>query len=120
MTFIDLVALSEIQSDFGKLSAEAACIWFAFWAVRRKYELDYKLDRTAQTVRWLKVAISVPLGQLGARIFEPLRIFSAFLFLAFLAWPSFAYQLTRLLRNLRILREPAASQPNLPGPPRGG
>jgi|ERR1700687_221206 hypothetical protein len=111
MTFVNLVALGEIQSDVSKLLAEAVCVWFAFWAIRRKYELDYKLDRAAQIVRWLAIAVSIPLGQLGARIFEPLRIFSAFLFLAFLAWPNFAYHLTRLLRSWRVLRDPRSSGP---------
>jgi hypothetical protein len=85
----------EIQSDLGRLTTEAVCVWLAFWALRRKYGIDYKLDRTAQIVRWSIVAISVPLGRIGALKFEPLRIFSAFLFLAFLVWPNFAYHLTK-------------------------
>lgn len=90
---------SEIHSYVSSLAAQAVCVWLAVWAIRRKYALDYKLDRTAQAVRWSIVALSVPLGRIGALKWEPLRIFSAFLFLAFLAWPNFAYHLIQLFRR---------------------
>src|SRR6266849_6619181 len=91
--------MTEGIQTYLKLAADAACIWLAFWALRRKYELDYKLDPMARTIRWLIVAASVPLARIGAVKFEPLRVFSAFLFLAFLVWPNLAYHLARIFRK---------------------
>ncbi len=102
-----LTMIGEIQADAGRLAAEAVSVWLAFWAIRRKYDLDYRLDRTAQILRWVIIAAAVGLGRLGAQKFEPLRIFSAFLFLSFLAWPNFAYHLTRILRRWKLIPAPS-------------
>jgi hypothetical protein len=82
-----------------ELIASAIGVWFAAWGIRRKYQLDLHLDRTAQLLRWVVVAGSVVLGRVGAMTSEPLRLVSALVFLAFIAWPNFAYHLALLLRK---------------------
>jgi hypothetical protein len=64
MSFVTIFKLSDVGSDLGTLFAEAVSVWLGFWAIRRKYDLDYKLDRSAQVMRWTIIAISVPLGPL--------------------------------------------------------
>lgn len=81
------------------LTASAATIWFAFWAIRSKYELDYPLDRGSRTIRWGMIAIGFFLALLRAPEFKPLRLLGGVLYLGFLCWPNFAYHLSRLFRR---------------------
>lgn len=83
-----------------KLIAESICVWLAFWAIRRKYELDYKLDRSMQALRWLVVVGAILLARYAAETSELLRVLSALVFLSFLAWPNLAYHLVRVSREL--------------------
>jgi hypothetical protein len=86
-------------SYLGELAAGAVSIWFFFWPYRRKYELDYKLDRTAQTVRWSIVLACFGVALLPGPQFKPVRIVAGIILAAFLAWPNFAYHLARLFRR---------------------
>ena len=84
-----------------RLVAGAASVWFVFWAVRSRHQLDYPLDRTAKLVRWAVVVLSALLAQIPQLAFPQLRTALAFVFLAFLCWPNFAYHLTRFARRAR-------------------
>jgi len=85
-------------------------LWFISWGIRRAGEFDYPLDFTGQVVRWVLVVVL-----LGAMTYFPgysaargtLLLGGA----AFLAWPNFAYHLTRFLRWCKLL-------PKAPQPPR--
>ena len=93
----------ETYQYVGKLIANAACVWFAFWAIRSKYELDYKLNRAAQTLRWGVIVVAFSVALLRAPQFKAVRITAGIVFLAFLCWPNFAYHLTRLFwRSVRV------------------
>jgi hypothetical protein len=87
------------DSYVGGLAANAVCIWFAFWAIRRKYELDYPLDIWAQVVRWSLVGLSFALTLPDGSQYKLLRILAGIALLAFLAWPNFAYHLVQLFRR---------------------
>lgn len=88
-------------------------LWFISWGIRRAGEFDYPLDFTGQVVRWVLVIVL-----LGAMTYFPGYTFPRGALLlggaAFLAWPNFAYHLTRLLRWCKIL--PKREQPP-PSPP---
>lgn len=86
-----------IVSFYGSFSAKIACIWFSVWAVRRKAEVDYALERPARVVRWSVVVVGFVMGYyLPGPKFGYLRVAGGFLGLAFLCWPNFAYHLTNL------------------------
>ena len=102
------------NSYLGKITAAAVCIWFFFWPYRRKYELDYKLDGTASAVRWAIVLSGLGASLLPGPGFRYARVAWWVVSVACLAWPNFAYHLTRLLRRCRIL--PAAQRPAPDGP----
>lgn len=82
-----------------RLAADAACVWFAVWAIRKKYALDYPVEYTAKVVRWSLVVVSFVLALLRQPEFRPIRIFAGILLLAFLCWPNFAYRLVNLFRG---------------------
>jgi hypothetical protein len=92
--------LGIVLSFYGSYSAKIACIWFSVWAIRRKAEVDYPLDRSARLVRWLAVAAGFAAGYYvpGSDLWY-LRVAGGFLGLAFLCWPNFAYHLTNFFRR---------------------
>jgi hypothetical protein len=77
--------LNDRLAYLSRLAAGAVSVWLFFWPIRRKSEVDFKLDRAGQLVRWSIVIVG-----------------GVFL-LAFLAWPNFAYHLV-----LQFRRSPAA------------
>ena len=103
-----LAARELINRGLGAL-ASLGSVWFCSWAIRRGGEFDYPLDFAAKVVRWALVIVL--LG--SAEYFPGLSTYRLTLGLggiAFLAWPNFAYHLTRLLRWCRLLpptRHPA-------------
>ena len=79
-------------------------VWLMSWAIRRRGGFDYPADLTARAVRWIAVFLPIGLvvnfpGSMTASARVALYLAS----LAFLVWPNFAYQLTWLLRRVRIL-----------------
>ncbi len=92
--------LNEMESHVSILMTGAVSVWFFFWPLRRKYELDYPLDRSAQVVRWLVVGVFFLLALNRRPDFTIVRIVAAVVSTAFLAWPNFAYRLTQLFRRL--------------------
>ena len=96
-----------------------ANVWFAVWAIRHKGELDYELDSSAKLIRWFVVAICLGLTIQLPQLLNPpwFRLSVGLLGVAFLAWPNFAYHLTRILRRLKLLRNRSPdglNQPNRP------
>jgi hypothetical protein len=94
------MTIGNIVSFYGSYSAKIACIWLSVWAIRRKSEIDYPLDQPARVVRWLTVAVGFAVGYWvpGSELWY-LRVVGAFVGLAFLCWPNFAYHLTNLFRR---------------------
>ena len=75
------------------------CIWLVVWSIRRRGDMDEKLDRTAKAFRWAVVGAgwilaAVPGGRLG-----PPRAVAGVLGLAFLCWPNLAYHFVNFLRR---------------------
>ena len=70
------------------LTRNAATIWFAFWAIRRKYELGYPLDRTGHLIRWICVGAGFAMALLRAPELKAIRIIGGVLALIFLCWPN--------------------------------
>jgi len=95
---------------FSRLAADVACIWFAVWAIRKRYDVDEKLDRAAQTVRWCIVATSFGLVLVPGPEFKLVRIVAGVLLLAFLCWPNFAYHLRQLFKRSRALEDRRKSE----------
>jgi hypothetical protein len=91
-----------------------ANIWFAVWAIRHRGELDYDLDRNAKIIRWSVVAVCLGLAVQEPQLLNPpwFRITVGIVGIAFLAWPNFAYHLTRVLRWLKLLGSAGPKQPN--------
>jgi len=74
-------------------------IWLPFWAIRRKAELDYKLNATAQILRWVVIAMCYALVFLPGVRLGPIRAACFIVGLTFLCWPNFAYHLARRFQN---------------------
>src|SRR5882672_5004040 len=71
--------------------------WLSVWAIRSKWNLDYKLSPNARLVRWGVVILCyscAPRASLAA-----VRVSGLFIGLGFLCWPNFAYHLTRLFEK---------------------
>jgi hypothetical protein len=74
-------------------------IWLAVWAIRRKGEFDYELDKPARLIRWSMVGIGfglIPRVPNQWAHAGDVRISLGVLAMAFLCWPNFAYRLRRL------------------------
>ncbi len=87
-------------SFYGSYAAKITCIWLSVWAIRKKAEADYPLDRSARIVRWTTVTVGFAIGYYVPRPeFWFVCVAGGFLGLAFLCWPNFAYHLTNLFRR---------------------
>lgn len=104
-----LIAFREFVSRGLGALAGFGSLLFISWGIRSKGEFDYPLDFAGQVVRWV-----LAIGLLGAATYFPglsaQRLILLLCGLAFLAWPNFAYHLTRLLRRCRVM--PKAPPPS--------
>jgi hypothetical protein len=107
------LALRELVNRGLGALASLGAVWVCSWAIRRAGEFDRSLDLAAKLIRWALVVVL-----LGAATYYPgyssPRLALGLGGMSFLAWPNFAYHLTRFLRWCRIL--PKAPQPP-PDPP---
>lgn len=97
---------------FSSAASTMVSVWVLMWGIRRKGELDYKLDDTAKHIRWLMVVLGLATGTISTvpRIdFAPGVLFGWIWATAFLAWPNFAYHLTALLRRLGLAAPSSSS-----------
>ena len=94
--------------------AGVGAVWVCAWAIRRKGELDYPLDSTAKVVRWVAVVILMGIPANFPSLPINLRRVLDFSGIAFLAWPNFAYHLTRFLRSCKLLPNAGLPPPNPP------
>jgi hypothetical protein len=83
------------------LAQGEVCLWFAAWSIRRKGEMDMRLDRAAHWLRWIVVVggwllASIPGGKYGAP-----RAVAGLVGLAFLCWPNIAQHTVGLTRRRR-------------------
>jgi hypothetical protein len=90
----------------GRIGTVAAIlnVWFAFWAIRWRGDLDIPLDTTAKVVRWT-VAISFlsfPFAFLHLIDVAAFRLCVGLIGWAFLCWPNLAFHFTNLLRIMGI------------------
>jgi uncharacterized membrane protein YcfT len=91
------MASSETIRYLSQLSGGAASAWFVAWVIRRRGEFDVRLTKLEQFVRWMVVAVCVPLTLLpGARL-AILRLLAGLVGIAFVAWPNLAHHLAVLL-----------------------
>ena len=74
-------------------------LWFVSWSIRRRSEVDEKLDSTAQITRWAVVASGYLAGSVPGPRFAIFKAILLLLGLAFPCWPNFAYHLTNLFRR---------------------
>jgi|SRR6476646_1487353 len=92
--------LTNIFSFYGAFSAKIACIWLAFWAIRKSGDVDYPLDNFARGIRWLIVVIGFTLGYyIPGPNLAYLRVIAGSVGLALLCWPNLAYHLANLCRR---------------------
>ena len=70
-------------------------IWLSAWAIRYKAQWDFKLGAAAKALRWTVVLTAY---SLAASVPSPgfVRAILAYIGLAFLCWPNFAYHLSKL------------------------
>jgi hypothetical protein len=106
-----VTTLNGTLSYLSGLAGGAVSIWFFFWPFRRKYELDYKLDRIAQTVRWSIVLAGFGVALLPGPQIKDIRIITGIIFVAFLAWPNLAYHLTQFFRRSHEGMSEGSGQP---------
>lgn len=87
-----------------QLAEGAASVWFVSWALRRRYELDYKLDRREQILRWAVIALTLGLTLLRGSDFAVVRIVAGLTGIAFLAWPNLAHHTMGLAEQLHLAK----------------
>jgi hypothetical protein len=78
------------------IAMDVACVWFAFWGLRRKYELDEKLDRRAWMVRLTIVLIGLVSLLFRSPEFMYERLIFGIAAAAVIVWPNFAYRISRI------------------------
>jgi hypothetical protein len=86
-------------SDLGgvwSFAAGAACIYFAAWRFRQKYEIDYPLDGLGRIVRWVMVVIGFAVVNIPGAKTGLIRLCGFNVGLLFLCWPNCAYHLRNL------------------------
>jgi hypothetical protein len=77
----------------------AAGMWFAAWAFRKRYELDYKLNGQMQLLRWVVVCVGFALTFISGASAKWLRLGGGFTALFFLCWPNLAYHAVRFVHR---------------------
>jgi hypothetical protein len=82
-----------------RLAAAEICIWLVIWSIRRRGEMDEKLDTTAKLIRWAFVVGGWLLASIPGGKFGPFRAVAGVLGLIFLCWPNFAYHVAHLVRR---------------------
>jgi hypothetical protein len=87
-----------------QLAEGAVSVWFISWAVRRRYELDYKLTSGGQIVRWSAVVAAFGLTLLRGPNFEVVRILAGLIGIAFLSWPNLAHHTIGLVERLHLTK----------------
>src|SRR4051812_34465840 len=86
-----------IVSFYWRLLPKILCIYFSIWAIRRKGEVDYSLNRFEKTLRWSIVILGFMFGYVSPSRY--LRLFFGFLGLSFFCWPNLAYHLGGLVKK---------------------
>ena len=86
--------------EAGGFVALVSCIWLSVWAIRKRADIDYRLDGLARSIRWLIVAVGFACALIssGPR-FAYLRVAGLWIGLVFLCWPNVAYYAARLMKN---------------------
>jgi hypothetical protein len=87
-----------------QLAEGAVSVWFVSWAIRRRYELDIKLDQREQLLRRILIAAAFGLTLLGGPHFAVVRIIAGISGLTFLAWPNLARHAMGLLEQLHLVQ----------------
>lgn len=91
--------LEQMWANASRLAQAEVCIWFVVWGIRRKGEMDEKLDRTMHMVRWAIACGGWLLASIPGTRFGPARAVIGIVGFAFLCWPNFAYHLTNVFRR---------------------
>ena len=89
----------QMWSIASRLAGAEICIWLIVWSIRRRGEIDEKLDPTGKLIRWGVVLGGWLLASIPGGRFGPFRAVVGLLGLAFLCWPNLAYHTARLLRH---------------------
>ncbi len=99
---------------FSSATAAMASIWLLLWGIRRQGELDYELDNPMKTIRWVAVALGLFISFVCGPGFNSVWCAAVgwICATAFLAWPNLAYHVARLLRRLKLLRNPSVVEPS--------
>jgi hypothetical protein len=103
------MTIPAIEGTLGGL-AKVSGIWLIFWSIRRRGEFDFKLDSTAQLLRWAIVFSAFALLTKFLTFGVP-RSTILIVGLAFLCWPNCAYHVSNVLRHLGVFPPKPPSQP---------
>jgi hypothetical protein len=72
------------------LGQSEVSLWFVFWALRHRYELDDRLDNRSSGIRWLIVVSCFAVGCVPGPRFGIIKAIVLLFGLAFLCWPNLA------------------------------
>lgn len=86
-------------SHIGNVAGKVACVWLFVWAFRRKYEIDYPLDRLATGLRWAVTAGGFLVASDPRQGLGYVRVAGLGIGMGFLCWPNCAHHLANLLRR---------------------
>jgi len=89
--------LEGISSQTSLFAEKSLGPWLSAWAIRSKWNLDYKLSPNANLVRWAVVIVCYSFAPRSSLV--AVRASGLLTGLSFLCWPNFAYHLTRLFEK---------------------
>jgi hypothetical protein len=81
------------------LAKSAVSVWFTAWVIRSSLDLDIKLTRTEQVVRWLVVGVCTMLTLLRGPRFAYVRLIFGIVGVSFFAWPNLGHYMTSLFSH---------------------
>jgi hypothetical protein len=77
------------------LLLKSSGLWLSVWAIRSKWDIDYKLSALGKSVRWAVVFICFALTSVPGASLGWFRIVAYLTGTSFLCWPNLAYHLAK-------------------------
>jgi hypothetical protein len=76
------------------LATSAVSVWFTAWVIRSSFDLDLKLTRTEQIVRWLVIGVCIAPTLLRGPRYAYVRLIFGIVGVSFFAWPNLGHHVT--------------------------
>jgi hypothetical protein len=81
------------------LAKSVFSIWLVAWMIRRGNDIDVRLNRLEQYIRWLVVTVAFVCVLPSGSSFEAIRVGGGVIGIAFLVWPNLGHHTVELFRK---------------------